>query len=529
MSLHKRDLLALAIILAGFALVVLVMPIQRNYAYIDDWTYTHSVEQIIRGQGFRPSEYAQATLATHAYWGALFAALFGMSFSTMTAATMTLSFVAAIAFYVLLRQLGFGPTLSGLGTALLALNPYFLNLSYSFMTDITFLAMLLLSCLFYFRALETDGIGWLWVASMFGAMSFLTRQFGIVIPAVTLLWLLYARKLSWSRLAAAALIPAVAFVGYFLWSRGFGPTFSSSVSREELLDLVRGPSTWITRASHFWYLGLFVPGLMVPLMTRVRYWKIIGGLAVVAAAGAFVLWQVKNGLVEQGQGTLNELSYSWLQPLISNPAPIYIVGAALTVWLIGGMVERAWPGFVALVKRRREPQPSDFFYAVGIILFMGTYLISSGFLDRYWLPILPFLIAGGLMPFKGRSIVVLAPALVIFAVVAFYGATVRSNERDRSTAQWEAGQWLVAQGIPYNKIENGYSWDGYYLHDEPRKQLGNLDINKIGRVFPPTLVIDPEYIINTSQRQGYHVLKSFPYGSKLWPAVDHQWLVMQRN
>ena len=60
-------------------------------------------------------------------------------------------------------------------------------------------------------------------------------------------------------------------------------------------------------------------------------------------------------------------------------------------------------------------------------------------------------------------------------------------------------------------------------------RAGNLDINKIGRVYPPTLVIDPEYVVDTSQHQGYHVIKTFPYLSRLGGMTMRECFVMQRD
>src|SRR4051812_598778 len=104
-ALSRRDLASGATILAGFALALAIMPVQHDFSVMDDWTYVHSAEQVVAGQGFAPSEYAQSTMLTHVYWGALFAKLFGSSFTTFTAATLTLSMVAAFTFYVLLRRL----------------------------------------------------------------------------------------------------------------------------------------------------------------------------------------------------------------------------------------------------------------------------------------------------------------------------------------------------------------------------------------------------------------------------------------
>src|SRR3954452_4254950 len=172
--LGRRDLYVMGLVLLGYVVAILLMPMRHDFAILDDWAYVRPVENIIAGHGFQLSEHAQATLMTHAYWGAIFAWLFGMSFTSLTAAVMTLSAIAALTFYVLLRRAGFPPGLSGIGVALLTLNPYFLYLSYTFMTEVTFLTLLLLTCLCYYEGLRPGGARWLWTGSVFAALTFLT-------------------------------------------------------------------------------------------------------------------------------------------------------------------------------------------------------------------------------------------------------------------------------------------------------------------------------------------------------------------
>ncbi len=529
----KDDLLAIAVILAGFGIVLLAMPIVHNFAIIDDWTYARNVERVVAGQGFAPSEYAQATLISHTYWGALFARLFGMNFTSLTAATVGMALAAALSFYALLRSLGYSPLLSGLGVGLLTLNPYFINLTYSFMTDITFLALLLLGCLFYFKGFagfdSRWGYAWLLLGSLFASLAFLTRQFGLALPAAALLWLLAGRRWSWRGVAAVALLPALVAAGYYLWSRGFGPTFSSSVSREELFDLIRRPSVYATRAAHFVYLSMLLPGVLVPLYGRVRHWKIVTALALSVAEAVFLLWQVKQGQVEQGVGTLNELSYSWLTLSVPDPTLIYCLGAALTVWLAAGIAERAWPGFVLLLRRKRAPVAADFLYILAFILFVGTYFVSAGFLDRYWLPLLPFLIAAGLASLRGSSYLRRLFVVGVVAALGIYGSLVHLDMYAQVGTTWEAGRWLVSRGVPLDQIRVGYSWDGYHLHDAPRQRLGSLDITVVGRTFPPYLVSDPVYIVAETPQPGYTVLKRYTYLSMLGSFATKEIFVMQHS
>ena len=193
--LTRTDGMALAIIALAYALAILAMSPSRDFALLDDWTYANSVQHIVAGQGFVPSQYAQATLVSHSYWGAAFAWLLGMNFTALTLATMTMSIVGAMAFYLILRVLDFTPAFSGLGVAVLTLNPFYLYLSYTYMTEITFTALVLVACLCYLLGVRGEGsLVWLLFGSLFALLAFLTRQFGLAIPVAALLWLATARK-----------------------------------------------------------------------------------------------------------------------------------------------------------------------------------------------------------------------------------------------------------------------------------------------------------------------------------------------
>ena len=109
-------------------------------------------------------------------------------------------------------------------------------------------------------------------------------------------------------------------------------------------------------------------------------------------------------------------------------------------------------------------------------------MVSLGFLDRYWLPILPFLIAGGLLSLKGRSLRALAPVMLVFAAVAGYGIAMHLDDYDALSARWQAAHDLIAQGVPYEKLENGYTWDAYYLYDKAVETLSSHDISVVGRI-----------------------------------------------
>ncbi len=379
-----------------------------------------------------------------------------------------------------------------------------------------------------------DGTGdyrWLWLGSVFAALTFLTRQFGLALPLAVLLWLLFTRKLKWRPALAVALLPCVAAIAYFAWSSRFGTTFSGSVGREELLELVKSPGSWVRRASHFIYLETFLPGIMVPLMVRLRRWRLALALSIVIAGVVFALWQVKLDVVEQGQGTVGELSYDWLRVVLPNPVLVYCLGAILTVWLAVGLAESGRTGAVALLRRKRKARPVEMLYLLGVIIFAGTYFVSAGFLDRYWMPLWPILIAAGLFLLRSRgpAWATMLPALVLFALASLYGVATHLDDYDNLAARWDAGQWLVGQGIPYEKIENGPIWDGYYPYDKALGRHASHDVTATSRTFFPYEIIDKEYIVADAPQPGYHLLRTYDYLSRRSGFQNKQLLVLKRN
>jgi hypothetical protein len=335
--------------------------------------------------------------------------------------------------------------------------------------------------------------------------------------------------------AAVALLPLVALVGYEVWSSGFGTTFGGSVGREEILDLFRSPVEWLHRAAHFVFFALFLPGLTIPLWGKIRRWWAAMPLAALTAVVVYILWKAKFGLVSSGSGSLDEISYTWLQRIFPDPTLVYCLGSALTVLLLFGIFEEGWPAITAFVRRRGELAPAGFFYLAGIILFLGTYIVSAGFLDRYWVSLLPFLIAAGLAVLS-RSVTgetiprfmrVTIPAML--AITALFGIAVHLDDYEAVGKSWQAGRWVVAQGVPLEKIENGYGWDGYFLYDESLKSYPNPDVNLVGRIFPPFKLIDPQYVISTKSKDGYTIEQKFPYFSILGGMKQMEMLVLKRN
>ncbi|HET9013347.1 MAG TPA: glycosyltransferase family 39 protein, partial [Gemmatimonadaceae bacterium] len=130
----------LAIVLAAALPLVLLRPLQ-DVPFGDDWTYAWSVQRLLAGHGLQWLDWSIHYNAVHVLWGALFCLPGGFSFTALRASTWTLAASGLVALYLLLRQLQVERRDALVGTATLGVNPIFFGLSFTFMTDVPFVAL----------------------------------------------------------------------------------------------------------------------------------------------------------------------------------------------------------------------------------------------------------------------------------------------------------------------------------------------------------------------------------------------------
>ena len=145
----------------------------------DDWVYAKSVNSILETGDFRLS-YSDANAFAQAYWGALFCLPFGFSFLALRISTCVLAAVGISAFYLLLREIGGRRWSALVGALTLATNPLYLQLSDTYMTDVSFIALFSGSLWLYVRGIKHDSWPLLVGAFAAGYVALLIRQFALV-------------------------------------------------------------------------------------------------------------------------------------------------------------------------------------------------------------------------------------------------------------------------------------------------------------------------------------------------------------
>lgn len=532
--LKHPDLLNIALLLAGFVCVLLLVPPLRSFPVNDDWAYAQSVGDLLNG-AYKPHDYVQATALSHLVPAALLALVLGFSFTTLTISTLIISAIGIVSFYLLLRHLDVKPTIALLGVALLAFNPIYVYLSYSFMTDVTFMAYLLAACLFFVRGLRGYGSWWLWLGGLAVALAYLTRQIGLLAVVAALCYLWWSRRWAWRDVAAIAVLPIVTAAVYMLWEQA-QPAPIVSMKVDVIIESILGnPLDYFLNHSQELARVLAFPGLcLLPLLRLPR--------RPLLAVPFFALLIILQARSMQQFGSMLYVNGSTVDStgLLSccNMAPIWSQWVWTILGISGSFVlalylttcgERLWDWLRARPWQNRNDTPASMLYVLAFMIAIIGLLIPPALYDRYALPVLPFLMLPALRHLSLNSLtgrhalrwLALAP-LALFAVLAQHDFITRAETR------WQAAQSLVAQGVKPDQIYAGYEWAGWYLFRDGVDYMRRTgDYTHI--YFPAEAVQNPLYAVMQLHGDDLEEVGSVTYHSWLEGGASKRIPILKRK
>lgn len=543
---------AFVAVLAAYGIAAFMIPTFIAAPVGDDWVYSRSVEILLREGQLRILDLSVVTLVFQVAWGAVFSSLFGLSFGALRLSTVVLMGLSAFAFYGLCRELAVDRTRSAIATALYLFNPLALVLSFTFMTDPHFSAILVGASYFYVRGLRLLDPSRLAILSgaALAASAFLVRQQGALIPIAVVCYLIAARRLRLDkrglrRTMDIIAIPIVAVAGYYVWL-----FFIHGVPRQQDAFLQQvfdagWSGTWqLIRYMTYIeavYIGFIV--LPITLSLAVGYkrlvtlrgwwrWNVVAAWATMLMIGV-----VAFGL---GPGKLAPAKMPYISQFVGmhGVGPTDLWGGR--AWIIGhpAIVQDwlTWVSaasslvFILAIARKLGVAASTDRAAAGLVTLIGlwqvvgvlppsyhfrTWIIS---VDRYLLPVLPFALL--LLMWSIRGVRIWLP--VAWTLIALIGLYSTFATRDFLVFQGET--WRMARyanetvGIPLTKLDAGSSWDGYHLYefsianDIPQQSpSGPWWTNLFGPATDSTFVVSA----SSTQPDGYQAIAWTEYSSWL--------------
>ncbi len=538
----------MALTLLWSVAVLLVKPI-GDFPLNDDWSYGLTVKRLMGGGGYHPSGWTFMTLITQALWGALFCLPQGFSFTALRFSTLVLSLIGLLALYTLVRQLQ-GPRLLAVICALtLACNPIYFALSNTFMTDVPFTTLAILTALFFVRCLQWESDLDLWIGAAFAIAATLCRQLGLCLPLAFAIALLLKRGFQ-NRWITRAIVPlvvsAVALAAFQHWLKVTGriPNIYEHKS-DRLVAALTHPERIPLNVAYFgWSMLMYLGWFLLPLTLTTRFRgrsaperprlilviRLALGLFLVASVVRFIvvpsLMPVHNNiLIPQGIGpaTLRDTFNLRLAHLPALPPVFWLVVTALSLAGAALLVAKATTVISELFPNGRfAAENPDSAIETFFLLCAAVYLLPfllSGFFDRYLLPVIAFLTPALAVSLRGagaqpRRVRYLVEMLLLAASGVFALAGTR-DYLEWNRTRWRAINELLAQkDVKPKDVDGGFEFNGWYMYE----------------TFTMTnwWVVNDSYVISFGKIEGYEPIRRYTYNHWM-PPYEGTIFVLKRN
>lgn len=544
MRLNRAELATAALATSGlailYALIAFVIPFDLSAPIVDEPIFAVSAFEFARSGELAISNLSAPNGVFDAIWGGTFVTLLGESYESLRWSSLALTAISVPFMYWLCRTMRASRGIAVLGAAAYLFAPLAMVMSFTYHTDPHTLSLIVIALALNTSALRGTSISnpLLLLASFASALAFLSRPQALVVPIAALLALGLRhriRKLDIKSVLAVALLPLSAFLLHMWFTSHAGEPFIREISQDSLFSRSFEEIASLTSQALVMfpiYVGLFVLPLTPLLMSsqvgghhKSRNWKLV----LIAALASLGL-----GLVISGQGAFDQqqwLSHSGLggvdrSHLGSRPDLLGPIGlAALTAVLLVS----AYKFFTSFVTRQIRLYNLERVFLLWVVAgFTGAALLSSLALqgrifDRYWLPILPAVIALAVPAAASRFRTVLSTALTmllaLFSVLGTYDAFVFYDTVNRYSDA------VIASGVDPERFDGGASWSAatFGLHDESPGYL----LDRRGPYWIKIYAVrsDPELGVALRRLKGYSVIESVPYESVLHMTPTELYLV----
>jgi hypothetical protein len=571
-----RDVVSIILTCIVWTILALVIDPRGDFPLIDDWAYGLPVRALVERGEIRLSDWSSVILGVQACWGALFCLPTGFSFTTLRISTLVAGLIGLIGMYSLMRQLGARRAVAFFATWTLGANPLYISLSYTFMTDIPFICLFILSTFLLIRGMVRDSDRVVWLGLGAALASVFVRQIGVAIFLGFMVAYPFWRGLG-RRWFLQALLPAVlAFAALKAYERGLlaferlpRAYNKSGDSTRDFLSLLARGKLGVFRAllPKFWELLLLLGAYTVPfsllcwpsrlarLSARARIVELscvlgitvfVTTALVVAVGDRFITGHVAYDFGVGPRFTDRRQTAAWPGRLpfvlALGPKAIAVLGSVLAVQALGHVVRGI------LIRPRNSAEVGSRSSVVFLIATCSFYTgpIILSFLplwDRYPFGIMPLalaLIGKGVCsagreepeaPFQLRPIG-LAAGLVCLMLSLTFTVAATHDYLDWSRARWNTDVSLAQElAIPATDIDGGWEYNNYIANlDRLYKSRHERDLAmspKEIRFEPWGESIDRPYRVSAHLATGYEVIRKVSLSPWL-PLAPSEFIVSKR-
>ncbi|MGD9781052.1 MAG: ArnT family glycosyltransferase [Kiritimatiellia bacterium] len=530
------------------ALVVLLFALIRpagEFPLNDDWSYARFVQNGVEQGQVRFKGWTSVPLIAQALWGALFCLPFGFSFAALRLSTAVAGLLGTWGMFFLARSAGHDRPTAFAAALTLAVNPLWVNLSQTFMTDVPFAAACIWALAGWTRALADPRARWRWLGFFASLAASLIRHPGVVLPvAFFLATRVGQRDARRSRAAWPAAGVGLALIGFCAYGAahlGLRPFWIGQ--GQELLAGLGSFAGWLRmleRAGEIAvYLGLFgLPFALFGLAGEPRRQALARLAWVLPAAALAALGLARMGirlplagnvLFDAGLGPVRlfDVSTCGLPNGFSVSPAWWTLATGLGV--AGALLGAG--RWCARGRRRAEPPETDRRTAVllaGCAAGWVVPMLAAGYMDRYLVLLLPLWLLGIVPPAAGRagrrSRGLQAAAGTVALLLALFSVVATRDYFAWNRARWAALDDLVLRRqVAPERIDGGFEFNGWHRYD-PAHPADRQPVP--GRSW--WWVADDEFAIAMGPVPGYAERARYPFPRGL--GTSPGWiLVLQRE
>lgn len=477
LSRHKfRIILFLLLVMAE----LLVNPI-GDFPLNDDWAFGKSVRIWMEEGRFTIGNWGYMTLATHLLWGILFTKVFGFSFTILRLSTLVSSLIGVLTLNRLIERLSNNQTLAFVASLTLLFNPVYFNLSNTYMTDVNFNTLLIVSVYLAYLYFQSNSKWYLLLLFFCSVALVLLRQFGLVFPIAFVISALFTQRrwLNIGLFSGVLILVLLCFKAYesylkgiippdagYKFSSGLGLTFKQSF---DLFCYHFG----LRYQSFFLFVMVMVSPLCVSLLmdsvTHTGRWKTL----LIALLSCYLTYHLLSGhrffignVFEStmlGPETFYESYFSKIRHNASEGFQWLAQMAIPVLCSISLFVVLVSIRFGFLTRGIRLSTNAPVFVLVFTLLtgYAGMLLLVPTYFDRYLLPMISFVLIVLLVKEKASSTYQRVGGLVLFFWM-FISIAGTHDYLQWNRLRWQAYTDIKSEGIQPNKINGGFEvncWD----------------------------------------------------------------------
>jgi hypothetical protein len=476
-GLERKSIFGLLILLVATLLVCLIASPAGNFPVNDDRIYAECVKDLAE-KGIFSIEVSNSFDFIPIVSAALAAKVFGFSYELLRFVTIAFHLLGIGGLYLALRQMKLKDMDSAILSSVYALNPFMINLSLSFMSDVPALAFQNWCLYAIISAYSKEKLRYFVAAIIFLSAAAATRQTCLVLlPVIIILAWQTLRKTSDKVLIiSSVLIPFLTWLSLHSFMMEVQRSIASYSDYSNLMLNSVGVFSSLATSLEFiakgaCYFGLFffpISLVLFPLALLKKTQARIGALiaALVLSAIPLAYMQIKGAFMPY---SLN----LFIPPILGS----YTLIGGTPIWSYEHLKQFtyfcdfaaiAWifvMSFGFLYKHSSSSVEDNAIYSrertfmICIVLFLTAALIvqlkTSNF-DRYYLlGLAPFLLC--LVP----SWRILNPkklrlaALLLSCLAGAYALLAASDVMNFGRAQWQAIQTLERSGVPSDRIDGG--------------------------------------------------------------------------